>query len=1088
MKRIDHSFHVAAWTVVAMLGTPTVHGFSCLQTDSPPAPPDHGVVLWFPGHPNSTVPNTLMLEFGETATVPGIDDCYELVGSLTVLTVAPGAALSVLGNKGRALPWGAVNVGPPDRPPDFQYGVGPPDWEFQGFSVKDPVELLETTSTCPRCEFSGRQIALPGTIEPSDFLAYKPGNLAGANLKGAVISGDGGSYSFDGSDLSGASLKGVHLDYAHFAGTKVDGTLFDGATLSNATFDTLQFQKPPSFSGVTLGGFLNCTSFANTDLVNVDFTGVQWSAANGCENALFPGSRVPLYLLARILVPGKASGANLAGTQVVASGHDRKTLADADLTGVKLAGVNFLGEAVDFTGTHFDGANLTGANLALSHLSGATLANVSAAGASFKDADLTGQPAANFSGPQTNLQTADFVNADISGAQFIGADLTLAVFDGARGNGTSFNGVTGRNTSFRGTHITGDGEAFDNATDLRGADFSGAVLAGMGINGFDFTGAPLGDASSDSAAKFDSAVCPACNFTGAKLSQVNFGGAYLPGSIFSNALLTRANLNQAWLYCGDAKNSQCDQDLDNQGYWDWELRLGSGEQQNQFVPFGPTNFTGASLADVTACPDGTPGGVLPVGCPGGRLLPNPNTAPPIPAPCSASAHGGCPTPTVSVWDTSAIGTPLAIAALPPPTWNTLLSSNANYVALDDGTIRSVGEGSPTVVAGVPGKVCRSPSDSCGDGGPASAALLGKPSGLAVGLDGALYIADPTLQRVRRVDPATQIITTVVGCVGGPPRTDCTNGPNGIASAFAPVAPSGVWIDPRGVLYFADGVAGIRRVATDGTLTTLAWEQFSPCLTLGIGTSFQSVVGDADGILYAATRNPDYLLRIDPASGACTVAVGTGTFGYNGTTDSNDNLLPGNQVQINRPTGLAVNLEGNVVFADSGNHLIRTYVPSSGHVKTHQAGVVTHGQPQGGFNGDEHWATETQLNNPLGVAATRGSLMVVADSGNKRIRLLGGPTPSTMLGAPKPQPNLLLTCRPGRTWVCRRQPLRARVAKLRRHGAVMIHQAHTVFGSGWRLRSPGLKLLLNTQRHLAPGEYHLIDAKAVGQRVRNLRVR
>ena len=80
-------------------------------------------------------------------------------------------------------------------------------------------------------------------------------------------------------------------------------------------------------------------------------------------------------------------------------------------------------------------------------------------------------------------------------------------------------------------------------------------------------------------------------------------------------------------------------------------------------------------------------------------------------------------------------------------------------------------------------------------------------------------------------------------------------------------------------------------------------------------------------------------------------VGTGTSGYNGNTKSGL-LLPGTQVQINHPQGLSVALNGNVVFADSANHLIRAYVPSTCpcHV-IDLAGLVSNGVPEGGFNGD-----------------------------------------------------------------------------------------------------------------------------------------
>jgi hypothetical protein len=126
-------------------------------------------------------------------------------------------------------------------------------------------------------------------------------------------------------------------------------------------------------------------------------------------------------------------------------------------------------------------------------------------------------------------------------------------------------------------------------------------------------------------------------------------------------------------------------------------------------------------------------------------------------------------------------------------------------------------------------------------------------------------------------------------------------------------------------------------------------------------------------------------------------VGTGTSGYNGTTDPNTGLLrPGTSVQVNQPQGLSVALNGDVVFADTANDLIRAYVPASGHV-VDRAGLVSNGTPQGGFNGDQHSADQTELDHPQDVTVTRGAFFVVADTHNTRVRQLGPNTPSHQLG-------------------------------------------------------------------------------------------
>ena len=136
------------------------------------------------------------------------------------------------------------------------------------------------------------------------------------------------------------------------------------ADLQGASFDTMQFQVPPSFAGATLGGnadlFESCSSIANTDLLDVSFAGVSW--VSGCTRAAFPGSKVPLSAFEALLVGANAQDVDYTGAELVASPGDRGVLAGADLRGVNLAGLDFLGEPLDLTGTKLDGATLTSAN------------------------------------------------------------------------------------------------------------------------------------------------------------------------------------------------------------------------------------------------------------------------------------------------------------------------------------------------------------------------------------------------------------------------------------------------------------------------------------------------------------------------------------------------------------------------------------------------------------------------------------------------------------------------------------------------------------------------------------------------------
>jgi hypothetical protein len=170
--------------------------------------------------------------------------------------------------------------------------------------------------------------------------------------------------------------------------------------------------------------------------------------------------------------------------------------------------------------------------------------------------------------------------------------------------------------------------------------------------------------------------------------------------------------------------------------------------------------------------------------------------------------------------------------------------------------------------------------------------------------------------------------------------------------------------------------GVREVGNDGRIGAVMGER----------PDVHSVVGVSSGDLYAATD--DHIVKLDLAEKRVTRVVGTGTPGYNGNKTVHGTLAPGTAVQVNGPTGLSVDRDGNVLFADAHNNLVRAYVPRSGHVIDVLAGVVADGSPRGGFNGDGKYARDTELSGPVAVAARSDGQFVVADAGNHRVRRFG----------------------------------------------------------------------------------------------------
>ncbi len=217
----------------------------------------------------------------------------------------------------------------------------------------------------------------------------------------------------------------------------------------------------------------------------------------------------------------------------------------------------------------------------------------------------------------------------------------------------------------------------------------------------------------------------------------------------------------------------------------------------------------------------------------------------------------------------------------------------------------------------------------GDGGPAVQAQLGFPEGIAVAFDGSLYIADSSNARVRRVDP-DGIITTVAG-----DGTWGYAGDGGPASAAKFKYPSWIGLGPIGALYIADPYNNcIRRVGVDGIIMTVAGTGtigFSgdggPAAEAELNFPYAITVG-ADGALYIADTWNHRIRRVGP-DGIIMTVVGDPAWDpvrkkWAGAYSGDGGLAAA--AELDAPFGVAMGPNGTLYVADTQNLRIRRVSP------------------------------------------------------------------------------------------------------------------------------------------------------------------
>jgi uncharacterized protein (TIGR03437 family) len=283
--------------------------------------------------------------------------------------------------------------------------------------------------------------------------------------------------------------------------------------------------------------------------------------------------------------------------------------------------------------------------------------------------------------------------------------------------------------------------------------------------------------------------------------------------------------------------------------------------------------------------------------------------------------------------------------------NIYIGDTANNV------IRKVTAGNPPTISTIAGNA-KLGAGFAGDGGPATSAQLNNPEGVAVDGSGTVYFADVLNHRIRAVSGGT--ISEVAGA-------DHAQGDGGKATAAILFYPQHVAEDSAGNLYIADTSNNeIRKVARDGTISTVA-KIVSPT----------AVAVDGSGTIFVAHSNE--IVKVDSQGNLSTVAGSNSTAGFSGDGGLATSAL------LNQPFGLAVDSSGNLYIADTLNHRIRKI--SVGNISTVAGSGAVCGSTcdRGGYTGDGGPATSARMAFPGDVAVDSSGDLLIADSSNHVIR-------------------------------------------------------------------------------------------------------
>lgn len=247
----------------------------------------------------------------------------------------------------------------------------------------------------------------------------------------------------------------------------------------------------------------------------------------------------------------------------------------------------------------------------------------------------------------------------------------------------------------------------------------------------------------------------------------------------------------------------------------------------------------------------------------------------------------------------------------------------------------------------------------GEDGPAALATLNSPDSLVAESDGSVIVVDSGNHSVKAVRPDGRLRrvagTGLPGVTGdgGDPMLGAFRGPRGISAA-----PGGYYITDA-------GNRRVRRILGSTLSTYLSGPE-----------NLRGIAVSPSGTVYLALATDHVVIAVEGDVAQSRVVAGRiGISGFRGDGG------PASGALLSSPSELFLDAKGDLYIADTDNHRIRVVSAADRSIRT------VAGSGLGGFQAERGNALAVALNKPTGVALDAAGILVIADSGNHRIRLV-----------------------------------------------------------------------------------------------------